>query len=175
MIRRKAIKLLATSAGTLLALPVWAKGWNLANLPSGPVFLNAAQEDLLQELVGVLIPEGVGAPGAVSLGVPAFLARMVADCYEPKVQDNFAAGLTAIEQAAQQKHHQAFKRLTALQKQEMLTSFADTSDAALKDFYNLLKSLTIQGYTSSEYVLVNHLEYDMTPGHYYGCIPVQTH
>ena len=36
-----------------------------------------------------------------------------------------------------------------------------------------LKGLTIQGYTSTEYVLVNHLNYQMAPGFWNPCVPVK--
>ena len=36
-----------------------------------------------------------------------------------------------------------------------------------------LKGLTIQGYVTSEYVMVNHLNYQMAPGFWNPCVPVK--
>jgi hypothetical protein len=36
-----------------------------------------------------------------------------------------------------------------------------------------LKGLTIQGYMSTEYVMVNHLNYVMAPGFFNGCEPLK--
>ena len=35
-----------------------------------------------------------------------------------------------------------------------------------------LKGLTIQGYVTTEYVMVNHLNYQMAPGFWNPCVPV---
>ena len=47
-----------------------------------------------------------------------------------------------------------------------------STDTAQKDFFNFLKQLTVLAYTTSEYVLTNHYNYVMAPGHYYGCVNV---
>ena len=47
-----------------------------------------------------------------------------------------------------------------------------STDAQQKEFFASIKNLTIQGYTSSEYVMVNYYNYEMAPGHFYGCITV---
>jgi hypothetical protein len=36
-----------------------------------------------------------------------------------------------------------------------------------------LKGLTIQGYMSTEYIMVNHLNYQMAPGFFNGCAPIK--
>lgn len=171
MNRRHAIKSLATSFGALVALPAWASGWNLQTVRLDTPFLTVAQEDLLTEIVSAIIPEGEK-PGAKSLIVPAFIQKMVADCFEKSAQEEFKIGLDNIEKMAQQIHNQSFSGLTSPQKEELLRGVSVSENTELKKFFATLKNLTIQGYTTSEYVLVNHYKYDMAPGHFYGCIPV---
>ena len=171
MNRRHAIKSLATSFGALIAMPAWASSWNLQTVRLETPFLSAAQEDLLTDIVSTIIPEGEK-PGAKSLRVPSFIQKMVADCYEKLAQDEFKTGLENIERTAQQIHSQSFSALTTLQKVELLRGVSVSENVKLKEFFASLKSLTIQGYTSSEYVLVNHYKYDMAPGHFNGCVPV---
>jgi hypothetical protein len=60
------------------------------------------------------------------------------------------------------------------QKQALLLEIEKGEDKDLKDFYSLIKNLTIQGYTTSEYVQTTFLKYEMVPGHYYGCVPVKS-
>ncbi len=179
MNRRHAIKNLATSFGVLVALPAWASGWNLQSVRLETPFLSVAQEDLLTEIVSTIIPEGEK-PGAKSLGIPAFIQKMIADCFEKPAQDEFKTGLDNIDKKAQAIYNQSFTTLTTLQKIEILRGHPETveteiispEDQKQKAFFAQLKNLTIQGYTTSEYVLVNHYKYDMAPGHYYGCVPV---
>jgi hypothetical protein len=71
----------------------WVKGMALATLGSvvftdlkaanaPQINWSADQDILLKAWMGVIIPES-GIPGAVSLGVPAFVKVMLRDCYEP--------------------------------------------------------------------------------------------
>ena len=106
------------------------------------------------------------------MGVPSFVQKMIADCFEKPAQDDFKTGLDNIEKMAQQTQNQAFSALTTLQKLDILRGVSISEVAKQKEFFTLLKNLTVQGYTSSEYVLVNYYKYDMAPGHFYGCVPV---
>ena len=172
MKRREALQHLAALTGGLIALPAWAKSWTPATLPHPPGGFTPAARELLAQIVGAIIPEST-IPGAVSLGVPAFVETVLADCYEKKVQDNVANGLRAVETTAQQRYAKPFSTLPAPDQQALLLALETGTDAALAEFYKLVKGLTIQGYTSSEYVQTAYLEYEMAPNHYHGCIPVK--
>lgn len=171
MERRQAIKAVFMSAAGLITLPAWANSWNAQTVLLPFRFLNSVQESLLEHIVSTIIPEGEK-PGAKSLGVHAFVQKMVADCYEPTAQEDFKSGLDDIEKTAQLIHNQSFKDLNVAQKEEILRGVSLSTDVKQKEFFTSIKSLTIQGYTSSEYVMVNHYNYEMAPGHFYGCITV---
>jgi Gluconate 2-dehydrogenase subunit 3 len=181
MKRRHAIKSLATSLGALLTLPAWANSWTPQSVALSSPFLNVMQEDLLVDIVSTIIPEGEK-PGAKSLGVPNFIQKMVVDCFDKKAQEDFKLGLDTIEKKAQQIHNQFFTTLTSAQKEEVLKNetptdsglrgVSNTDDTVQKEFFKTIKNLTIQGYTTSEYVMVNYYKYEMAPGHFYGCVPV---
>ena len=171
MERRQAIKAVMMSAAGLITLPAWANSWNPQTVLLPFRFLNTMQESLLEEVVSLIIPEGEK-PGAKSLGVHLFVQKMVADCYEPKDQEAFKSGLDDIEKTAQLIHNQSFTALNTAQKEEILRGVSLSTDAQQKEFFASIKNLTIQGYTSSEYVMVNHYNYEMAPGHFYGCITV---
>ena len=171
MKRRHAIKSLATSLGALLTLPAWANSWTPQSVALSSPFFNATHEDLLIDIVSTIIPEG-DKPGAKSLGVPNFIQKMVVDCFEKKAQEDFKIGLDTIEKNAQQAYNQSFIKLTAAQKEEILRGLSNSEDILQKEFFKAIKNLTIQGYTTSEYVMVNYYKYEMAPGHFYGCVPV---
>ena len=171
MKRRHAVKSLATSLGALLTLPAWANSWTPQSVALSSPFFNAPHEDLLIDIVSTIIPEG-DKPGAKSLGVPNFIQKMVVDCFEKKAQEDFKIGLDTIEKNAQQAYNQSFIKLTAAQKEEILRGLSNSEDILQKEFFKAIKNLTIQGYTTSEYVMVNYYKYEMAPGHFYGCVPV---
>ena len=171
MKRRKALQTLSASLGTLLAMPTWANGWNRHLLGAGPGLLNADQQTLLTEAISALIPDGT-TPGAKALGVPAFVEKMIADCYEKQAQTDFKDGLANLDTLANATYGTPFTSIQSSQKLAVLTAMQTTENAPQKAFFSLLKNLTIQGYTTSEYVMVNHLTYVMAPGHYYGCVNV---
>ena len=171
MKRRLLLKSLSVSVGTLLVLPAWANNWNIQSFGIQTTFLNLEQSNLLAEIVSSIIPEGK-IQGAKSLGVPAFIEKMIKDCYEKNAQDDFKNGLENVEILSKSTHNQAFENLSPSQKLKFLKNLQASTDIKLKEFYGLIKNLTIQGYTTSEYVMVNYLKYEMAPGHYYGCVNV---
>ncbi len=174
MKRRQALQHLAALTGGILAQPAWAKSWTPASLSTVSAgFMPPAARDLLTQIVGAILPESA-IPGAVSLGVPAFIETMLADCYEKTVQDNVENGLQTVASIARKTYGKAFSALPAPEQQAILTGLEKGEDASLGDFYQLIKNLTILGYTSSEYVQTNYLEYEMAPNHYHGCIPVKS-
>lgn len=170
MERRIALKQIALAAGGLLALPAWANAWTKTAVQSGEKLLDPTQSRILAEMVDTLIPVS-DTPGAKALGVPDFVQKMVADCYEAPVQQNLKTGLEAVEAITKAKFNQSFVTCDAAQRMEVLKQIETSPDTGTKDFYSLVKNLTIQGYTTSEYVMTKFLHYNPIPGHFYGCVP----
>lgn len=153
----------------------WVKGMALATLGSvvftdlqaadAPAIQWSADQDaLLKNWMGVIIPES-SIPGAVSLGVPAFVKVMLRDCYEPSSAELLTkalANLPAIEKVAESEKEQLFFQI------ENGKMGADAKKAMAT-----LKGLTIRGYMTTEYVMVNHLNYVMAPGFFNGCEPIK--
>jgi hypothetical protein len=153
----------------------WVKGMALATLGSvvftdlkaadAPIIQwSADQDSLLNNWMGVIIPES-SIPGAVSLGVPAFVKTMLKDCYEPKTSENLVKALAAlptIDKVSESEKEQLFFQI---EKGKM---GADAQKAIAT-----LKGLTIRGYMTTEYVMVNHLNYVMAPGFFNGCEPLK--
>jgi hypothetical protein len=153
----------------------WVKGMALATLGSvvftdlkaadAPIIQwSADQDSLLNNWMGVIIPES-SIPGAVLLGVPAFVKTMLKDCYEPKTSENLVkdlAALPTIDKVSESEKEQLFFQI---EKGKM---GADAQKAIAT-----LKGLTIRGYMTTEYVMVNHLNYVMAPGFFNGCEPLK--
>jgi hypothetical protein len=173
MNRRIAIRDLTLALGGLVSIPAWAtNGWNANSLLPGLTLFKEYEQNLLEIIVETIIPES-STKGAKSLGVPTFLQKMLQDCYEMSVSENVKNGLSATDATAHERFGKAFAVCDTQQKQEILLGFEKSEDTKLKDFYSLIKNLTILGYTTSEYVQTGFLNYNMAPGHYYGCVPVK--
>jgi hypothetical protein len=178
MNRRIAIRNVALTIGGLVLLPAC----------EAVLFLSSRQEELLAGIVDTIIP-ATDTLGAKDLNVDAFVKKVVEDCYEKQVQDNFARGLDRVDKLAKEGYGKSFLVLEPAQRLELLAHLEQAEKEEQKakreqmepgeqpeekPFFLLVKELTILGYTSSEYVQTNFLNYNMVPGHYYGCVPVSS-
>ena len=167
--RRNALKTMAGAIGGLISLPAWANGWTVETARSTQQILSRGQMDLLADMAETIIP-ATDSPGAKALNVHQFIQKMVTDCYEPKAQDSLRKGLDSLDGLAQKSFSKPFAEGDVSQRTALLTQLAQ--DPAQKEFYGLVKGLTIRGYMSSEYVMTNLTHYQFIPGHYHGCVPV---
>ncbi|RRB18377.1 gluconate 2-dehydrogenase subunit 3 family protein [Larkinella knui] len=162
---------MAVALGGLVSLPGWANNWNQATLPSGTSLLAPRADALLAEVVETIIP-ATNTPGAKALGVHTFIQKIVTDCMEPSAQETLTKGLTAVEALARKNDSQSFASLDASQRTALLKTMSQSTEPDQKEFFSLVKGLTIRGYMSSEYVMNNIVHYEMVPGRYHGCVPV---
>lgn len=157
--------------GGLMSLPAWASGWSPESVQHSSLF-TFEEEALLAEIVETIIPE-TNTPGAKSLKVHQFAARMIKDCYDAESQATFSKGLSLTNELSGKTYQKSFADLAPAQKKELFVNMSNATDPAAKKFAAMIKRLTIQGYTNSEYYMVNHLKFNMAPGFYHGCVPVQ--
>jgi Gluconate 2-dehydrogenase subunit 3 len=170
MQRRTAIKNIALTIGGAIALPSWANAWSRAAI-SSPSSLSFAEENLLAEIVETIIPK-TDTPGAKEMGIHTFVAKMIKDCYDKKAQAVFTKGLELVENTAKNTHSKSFVSCDAIQKLALLNQFSKSENEAEKAFLQLVKSLAIRGYLSSEYVMTNLRKYELIPARYHGCVPI---
>ncbi|WP_229217174.1 gluconate 2-dehydrogenase subunit 3 family protein [Dyadobacter luteus] len=171
MERRVALKNMAAAMGAMVVMPAWASGWNTKAV-SAVGLLDAGKAETLALVVETIIPK-TDTPGARELGVGGFVEKMVKDCYDAKAQAGLSAGLDAVEAISKKNFNKSYADLTKQQQLSLLEGIDKGSDADLKGFLGLVKNLTIQGYTSSEYVMTNITHYEMIPARYHGCVPVK--
>lgn len=170
MERRIALKGMAAAMGAMVSLPVWASGWNDASLGKAE-FSAAGQAEILKGAVEAIIPK-TDTPGAGELGVATFVQRMVTDCYDKKTQDNFAKGIDNLDAQSKKNYQKSFTEISGVQQLQLLQELEKSTDADTKGFFGMLKSLTILGYMSSEYVMTNLTHFEFIPARYHGCVPV---
>lgn len=171
MKRRTALKNVLFSAAGMLTLPAWGNSWNSASFKQTTSIFTENQAQILDILVDALIPSSE-IIGAKDLGTSAFINKMLADCYEKNVQENFKIGLESAEKLTKETFSKSLSDCDKLQRNELLIKLSVSADTQQKDFFSLLKQFTVLAYTTSEYVLTKHYNYVMAPGHYYGCVNV---
>lgn len=169
MKRRTALKSVLFSATGLLTLPVWGNGWNAYSLPISDSIFHVYQAQVLDILVDALIPSSE-IIGAKDLGTSVFIDKMLSDCYEKSVQENFKLGLENAEKLARDIFSKNLIDCDKIQRNELIVNLSTSTDTQQNEFFTLLKQLTVLAYTTSEYVLTKHYNYVMAPGHYYGCV-----
>ncbi len=160
MNRRQAIGLGAAAA---LAIPAGLVWWNKSQIGDSAL-LNENRKAILSAAVEAIIPEGK-TPGAKSLGVDLYIAKIVEDCLDSEKQTIFGDGLVELDKASKKQFSRAFKLLTPQERIEVLKTYPEDDG-----FIDLLKNLTIRGYNTSEYVMSNIQHFEFIPGRYTGCV-----
>jgi hypothetical protein len=171
MQRRSAIKNIALTIGGAILLPSWANAWNRESLQDSR-FISPSQDAFLAEIVETIIPK-TNTPGAKDLNVHQFVQRMVMDCYDKKAQETFSKGFDLVESSAKSNFSKTFMECDAKQRLEVLNKMSNSENSDEKNFVQLVKGLTIQGYLNSEYVMTNLRIFEFAPARYHGCVPIK--
>lgn len=134
--------------------------------------LSGDQEYLLTTLSETILPVKGEAP---SDAAHLFVLTMVDDCYSKEEQQQFLKGLQQFDELAKKKSGKTFVECSTEQKHALLTEMerGKEENEPVNYFYNTTRSLTLQHYTSSKYYLVTVRKFEMAPGRYHGCFPLE--
>ena len=172
MQRRSAVKNIALTIGTSIVLPSWVNAWNKESFQNNYSKISTFQENLLAEIVETIIPK-TNTPGAKELNVQQFIPVMVKDCYDKNTQAVYAKGFDLVDKNAKNAFSKSFLECDIKQRLEILDNMSKSENSDEKNFLQLVKRLTIQGYMSSEYVMTNLRVYEYAPARYHGCVPAK--
>ncbi len=189
MDRREAIRRAAIMVGGSVLMPDILKAWNAPTVIENPFFkITAAQEALIAEIAETIIPT-TKTPGAKAAGVPAFIIKMLADCYEKPVSDGFMTALTTFDANCTAKYGKSFVQLGETERIEALKvsekqayidrekykkevqSWGNSTIEGANPFFFMIKGLTATGYFTSEIGATQALRYEAVPGRYDGNFP----
>lgn len=133
-------------------------------------------ETLISELVDVIIPT-TDTPGAKEAKVHEYVIDFMESCSSNKEYNNFFNGLNDLEETCLSDYGANFKGCTMSQKIEVLEALDSNSDSNSllakidnkirgRSFFNILKTLTIEGYCTSELGATELLAYVPVPVNY---------
>lgn len=151
-------------AGVLQAQPAGSKGGQ-------PTYLTTAQFDAVGAMAERIIPR-TDTPGAIDVGVPAFIDLMYGRYMSADEQKMFAAGLAEIDATCRAKTKVGFSQMEPAMQDNVLKGVADASKDKEKSFFHQLRELTLLGYFTSEPIGKNVTHYDPIPGPFQACIPL---
>lgn len=155
-------------AGVARAQTAAASG---AGAAARPVHLSLAQFAIASAAAERILPR-TDTPGAIDVGVPAFIDLMVGEFMTAEEKRMFTDGLVEVDAASQAAHRRGFAQLAAPEQDAVLGRIAEASQSKEKSFFHQLRELTLLGYFTSEQVGKHITNYDPIPGVYRGCVPL---
>lgn len=168
--RREAIRRAALLAGVALSAE-WLSLAAGAQAPAAATFLSATQGATLTAAAERILPK-TDTPGAIDVGVPAFIDRFYGEFMNPDEKQLLVAALDGIEQGAVAAHKASFAALPVAQQDAVLKGIAAAQQGKEPSPFGLLRSVTVLGYFTSEQVGRHVLHFDPVPGAYDGCVPI---
>jgi hypothetical protein len=113
-------------------------------------------------------------PGALDVGVPAFVELIAADWMTDAERAAFRDGLAALDAHAVATAGRAWPALDEASRVSEAAWAEGSEERALpaKAAFRRLKGLTVQGWFASERVQREVLRTIITPGRYHGCAPI---
>src|SRR5690349_7214305 len=148
--RREAIRRAALLAGVALSAE-WLTSASAAQAPAEKTYLAATQGAILGAAAERLLPR-TDTPGAIDVGVPAFIDRFYGEFMTPDERQRLTASLDEIEKAARAAHAASFATLAATQQDAVLRSVVAAQQGREPSSFGLLRGVTVLGYFTSERV-----------------------
>jgi hypothetical protein len=184
--RREALRQVAALMGGALSAPA-VMGFlsGCSAKPSAqwkPQFLSEPQGAIVSAVAEIMIPR-TDTPGAIDVGVPAFIDVMLKDAYSEKERQRYVSELEGFEAQSVRQHGHAFLKLEPEQRASYVKAVHDAAVAERKQltsaasrqqrpFILTTKELTLLGFFTSEAGATQVLQYQQVPGALRACIPI---
>jgi len=179
MDRRKSLKIIGGSAAGIAGLILADWKWQLVDQLTHNEFFTFQEENLISSIVDTFIPEGlppkVPKPdaksiGGLSTGTDKFLFRLFEHCYESETQEMIKTQLVNLDKKSKGEFGKPFHRLPQDSREKLLISFENSEIDDEVDFFKLMKSQTIIGFTTVKEVMEDYRGYQVAPGYFKGCV-----
>jgi gluconate 2-dehydrogenase gamma chain len=167
--RREALQRAAALLGVALSPSLFSSVLRAEPTSTAPGSLTAAQLAIAATLAERILPR-TDTPGALDVGVPAFIDLMHGSYLTAEEKADLEAALAHFDAAARQTHRRGFADLDAAQQDALLTTAAASATAS--EHFLQIREITIVGYFTSELVGTKVLHYEPVPGVLQPCIPL---
>lgn len=174
MDRRKSLKLIGGSVAGIAGLALVDWKWRIVDRLTHQGFFSFDEERLISAIAETFIPDGhppiLPSPdakpiGALSTGTDQFLIKYFEKCLEKEDQDLIRTQLEALKKSG-------FTELSRKEREQALLALKNSENENEKEFYGLMRSNTITGFTTVKEVMVEYRGYQVAPGFYHGSVDV---
>jgi gluconate 2-dehydrogenase gamma chain len=194
MNRRDALRLLATGAALQLApgnlLAALREARALLGTQTTVRTLDLHQCATVTAIAELIIPR-TDTPGASDVRVTEFIDLIVTEWYDAEERTHFLNGLADMDVRTQAWFGRNFVDSSPRQQTQILTvlgqEMTEEADALQghvrqhrvsppqpnKNFYSMVRGLTLMGYYTSEAGATRELDFQMIPGRFDGCVDVR--
>ena len=193
MDRREALQLFATGIALQLAPPdllaVVREMRSLIGTQTSLRTLNSHQSATVTSIANLIIPR-TETPGAADIGVNRFVDLILTEWYIEEERNRFLNGLADVDARSQASFGKQFIECSAIQRSEIMTALGEqmTEEANAvrsgrryrgspphpdKNFYYILRSLTMTAYYTSEEGATKELGFELIPARHEGCASAQ--
>jgi hypothetical protein len=196
MNRREALRLLATGAAMqlppakMLAALREARGAVGAQAGLAPRTLNPHQDATAKAMAEMILPR-TETPGAADVGAGEFVDLMLTEWYDEPQRSTFLAGLADVDARSRQLFRRDFVECAPDQQAAILNALGEqmieedrARDRAFvlnesesegdKNFYSMLRWLTLTAYYTSEAGATEELHFEIIPARHDGCVEMQS-
>lgn len=171
--RRDVLKQFAFVTAGLAIIPSCMQDRSKSALLLKKINITPSDEAMLSELCEIILPK-TDTPGAKDIDAHLFVLKMVDDCRTKEEQTAFLNGMAEFKQFCTSSFGEEFvdckddirKKIV----EELLAKKEEQND--LVSFFNTVKTLVIQSYTSSKFYLTTIQVYELIPGRYHGCVSI---
>ena len=138
---------------------------NKSSLAFKNIRLSEKEVGMLAAICDTILPK-TDTQGAKDVGAHIFALMMIDDCFDFTRQQKFMKGLEEFKAYSQKKSGKVFSANSLVEKIAILKEIQFKNDVSENEgfFYNTMKSLTLQAYTSSQYFLTKVHEYKQVGG-----------
>jgi hypothetical protein len=170
MNRREAVRRIALLMGTAMVGSRLILSGETVPAKDLPGFTDADRA-LLDAIGDTIVPE-TDIPGAKAVGIGAFMAHMVTDCYSAREHAEFTAGMARVDHACRAKCGKAFVDAAPADRTAVLNEiYAEHRKRKKGGYFGMLRDLTLLGFFSSEIGCTKAVRYIEVPGAYHGDVP----
>lgn len=132
--------------------------------------------DLITELADVILPS-TSSPGAKTAMVHDYIISYMENCSSVKEYNNFLNGLNNLQESSVNTYNCVFEECSAIIKKEQIEDLEKqwrpkglllkiSNKLRGRSFFDILRTLTIEGYCTSRIGATEHLVYRPIPGRY---------
>ena len=198
MDRRELLKMIAVlTGGAVVGSEAFLTGCKTKDEKPAGMLLTEKDVPYLNEVAETILP-ATKTPGAKAANVGLFMTVVVNDCYDEADQKIFREGMDKINAACKKMHGHEFMEADPKERHELLLSLdketkdfqnqfnkdqeikekaaRDRGDKSYKreqmpkQYYTMLKQLTLWGYFTSKEGITQALRFTPVPGKYEGCV-----